>query len=122
MQTDEIFVSGLEFVGRHGVLEHERRLGCRFSVDLTLGFDVQTAGRTDKLTDTIDYSAVANTVLSIGSGESYWLIERLAESICSAILDRFDAVRVDLTLRKLRPPVGGTPHAVGVRVSRSRQR
>ncbi len=121
MHSDEILLEGLEFVGPHGVLEHERRFGCRFRVDLTVAFDVGRAGQTDRLSDTIDYSEMAETVLAIGTGESFWLLERLAESICAAILDRFPVTAVDLTLRKLHPPVGGNPHAVGVRVSRRRE-
>ena len=120
MQSDEIILEGLEFVGRHGVLDHERRYGCRFQVGLTLSFDVDHPGRTDRLTDTVDYSAVAETVLRIGTGESFQLLERLAETICSQILAQFPVSRVELTLRKLHPPVSGTPHAVGVRVTRDR--
>jgi len=120
VQSDAIVLEGIEFVGPHGVLEHERRFGCRFRLDLTLAFDVERAGQTDRLEDTIDYSAVAETVVRIGTEQSFWLLERLAESICASILDGFPVRRVDLTLRKLHPPIGGTPYAVGVRVSRSR--
>lgn len=121
MRSDEILLEGVEFVGPHGVLEHEREFGCRFRVDLVLGFDVERAGQTDRLADTVDYSAVAETVVRIGTGESFWLLEKLAETICDAVLEGFPVGRVDLTLRKLHPPIGGTPHAVGVRMSRRRR-
>ncbi len=120
MRSDEILLEGLEFVGPHGVLAHEREFGCRFQVDLALGFNVGRAGQTDRLKDTIDYSAVADTVVRIGTGDSFWLLEKLAESVCAAILDAFPVSRVTLTVRKLHPPVSGTPHAVGVRMSRTR--
>lgn len=118
MPTDRIIVEGLAFVGRHGVFAHERRDGCRFTVDLELHFDTRAAGRSDRLADTLDYAKAAETVIAVGTGESCHLLEALAERICAALIGRFALQRVDLALRKLAPPLDGRPTAVGVKISR----
>lgn len=121
MPTDQILVEGLAFVGRHGVFAHERRDGCRFSVDLVLHVDTRAAAASDKLGDTLDYAKAAETVIKVGTGESRHLIEALGERICAALLARFETlVRVELTLRKLAPPLDGRPTAVGLRLDRTR--
>lgn len=119
--ADRIFVSDLRFTGLHGCFEHERRDGCRFSLDLDLAVDTRAAGRSDRLGDTIDYGAVAEVALAIGTGDSVYLVERLADRIAEALLAAFPSVAgVELTLRKLDPPVPGKPAAVGVRIARRR--
>jgi dihydroneopterin aldolase len=119
--TDRILIRGLEFTGHHGVHAHERRDGCRFRVDLDLLTDLRTPGETDRLADTVDYGSVSAVVVEVGTGQSVWLIERLAEAICGRILRDFPAIgRVVLTLHKLAPPVPGAAASVGVRISRER--
>lgn len=117
---DQIIIEGLQFVGLHGVFDYERRKGCRFRVDLILDAPAGPGAASDKLSDTIDYGAVADVVLAIGRGESCHLLERLAERMVAAVLDTFDTPRVALTLRKLNAPVDGQPSAVGVRIERRR--
>jgi dihydroneopterin aldolase len=117
---DEILIEGLALRGRHGWFEHEREVGCSFSVDLVLRFDTRAAASTDRLSHTIDYGAVSAEVKSVFEGDSVHLIERLAAQVCDRLLERFPARSVALTLRKLEPSIEGAPRAVGVRVERAR--
>ena len=41
--TDEIAVLGVECFAHHGVLEHEKREGQPFVIDLVLGLDTRPA-------------------------------------------------------------------------------
>ncbi len=116
--TDIIFLEDLEFTGQHGWFSHERRLGCRFRLSLSLHCSIRAAAKSDQLEDTIDYGRVAERALEIGRHKSYRLLERLAEEICDTLLREFSIQQVALTLKKLEPPVMGHPSAVGLRISR----
>ena len=118
--SDRIFVRGLEFVGYHGVYAHERRDGCRFRLDLEVAVATGRSALTDRLRDTVDYGAICQKIVDIGTGQSVYLVERLAEVICLAVLDCFPVDRVWVTLHKLAPPVTGSPESVGVRITRGR--
>ncbi len=119
---DTVFIEGLEFVGLHGVFDHERRDGCRFRVDLEIDVDAAVAARDDRLADTVDYGRLAATVLECSRTTSFRLIESLAEAICRRVLEDLPVHRVRLTLRKLQPPVPGQPVSVGVRLVREARR
>lgn len=120
LPPDQILIEDLTFVGRHGVFAHERRDGCRFSVDVVLHVDTRRAAESDRLADTLDYGKAAELVIQVGTGESCHLLEALADRICQALFGRFDVAQVDITLRKLAPPLDGRPSAVGLRLSRIR--
>ncbi len=75
---DRIAVTGITARGFHGVLEHEKREGQTFVVDVALGVDTRAAAATDDLARTVDYSAVAADVVAIVSDGSLDLIETLA--------------------------------------------
>ena len=66
-----IFVEGLQFDGRHGVFEEERRDGRRFCVDLWVDVDVTP---TDELATTLDYRTLAAIVLEVAHGPSVALM------------------------------------------------
>jgi 7,8-dihydroneopterin aldolase/epimerase/oxygenase len=51
--NDTLFVEGLVIHAHHGVMEHEAKVGQRFSIDLLLRMDLFDASRSDKLVDTV---------------------------------------------------------------------
>jgi dihydroneopterin aldolase len=115
----KIFVEQLEFVGRHGVYEEERREGRRFQVDLEVVTDAGGAQHTDSLSETVDYRGLAEIIVNVGRGDSFELIERLAEEILARIFDTFDGVEhARITIRKFATGVPGSPAAVGVTLER----
>ena len=119
---DRILIQDLAFSGPHGWFEHERLSGCRFMVDVRLTLDTRPAARSDRLRDTVDYGAVSECLLAVGTGPSVHLLERLAERLVEALLVNFPAVdSVALTLRKLAPPIPGGPAAVGIQIERHRE-
>jgi len=120
---DKMIISRMEYYGRHGVFEEERRLGQRFYVGLELEMDLSAAGLTDDLTQAVNYAEVHETVKGVVEGESVQLIEALAERIASAVLrtyTRVDAATVRVT--KPHPPFDIHFEGVTVEIRRSRKR
>ena len=96
------------FYAHHGVMEEEHRIGGRFEVDVAMDLDVTEAAATDDLAATVDYERVYAIARDVVTGNSSYLIERLAHRIAVAVLDAFERVQaVVVTVRKPNPPVGG---------------
>jgi dihydroneopterin aldolase len=117
---DTVFLEGMQFYGYHGVNPEERSLGQRFLVDVALSAALETAGRSDNLDDTINYSAVYKRVRAIVEGPPRALIEAVAEEIAMTLLSEFPATSVVVTVRKPEVALrGATLDAAGVRIERS---
>ena len=104
-----IELQGLVLFGHHGYLEEERRLGQRFLVDVEVEVP-DTATRTDRIEDTVDYRHLAEQVREVFAGPERLLLEALAGAAADAIIERFADVQVArVRLRKpdvvLEPPV-----------------
>lgn len=83
---DRILLEGMVFHGRHGTLPAERELGQPFIVDIELRLDLQGAGLSDDLTQTVDYSEVHRQAKEIVEGPPVNLTETVAERIAGAVL------------------------------------
>jgi 7,8-dihydroneopterin aldolase/epimerase/oxygenase len=116
--TDELALLGLECWGHHGVLEHERRAGQPFVVDLVLGLDTTAAAASDDLADTVDYGGLALAVKSAVERDPVDLIETLAERIAGVCLtdDRVDWCRI--TVHKPQAPIEATFTDVALTITR----
>ena len=120
MEPGVVEVTGIRARGFHGVFEHEKRDGQEFVVDVRLELDLSRAGRTDDLADTVDYGALAQSVVARIEGEPFDLVERLATVIAEDVVAdlRVDAVRV--TVHKPQAPVPVPFDDVRVSVGRRR--
>ena len=76
---DTITLTGIRAQGTHGVLEHEHTRPQPFIVDAAIELDLNAAGRSDALDDTVDYGRAAKAIVGIIEGEHVDLIERLAQ-------------------------------------------
>ncbi len=111
----------MEFYGFHGCLPAEREKGQKFFVDLTLFTDLKKAGKTDNLTDTVNYAEVYTSVKNIVEGTPRNLIEAVAESIAEEVLADFPKVqRVAVTLHKPSAPIGGAFEDVAASIVREK--
>jgi len=100
-----IALAQLGFEGRHGATAVERRHTRKFEVDVEIGVEGTSAERTDRLADTVDYSKVAEVLVSVGTGEPHRLLESLARRMIDGLRDQFPNVgRIRIALRKLNPP------------------
>lgn len=121
MGHDTIRLSGLRLSGRHGVLDFEKRDAQPFLVDAELQVDLREAGRSDSLSQTISYAEAADIIEGIVTGETYDLIEALAETIAAALLSHDQRIQaVTVTVHKPHAPLSQAFDDVAVTVHRSR--
>jgi dihydroneopterin aldolase len=119
--SDRIEIRDLRVTGTHGVLPEERERAQPFSVDIVAWVDMEAAQQSDDLADTVDYGGLAETAAEVVGGRSYRLLEALAGRLAGALLildPRLEAIEV--TVRKLRPPLALDVGSTGVRVRRAR--
>ena len=97
---DRLSIKDIEFIGHCGITEEERIVGQRISADIEVTLDLSKATVSDRLEDTVDYVSLCDKVVSIGRGESYHLLETLAERVAREILQGFTVSEVTVRLRK----------------------
>lgn len=120
---DKIYLNEMEFYGYHGVLAEETRLGQRFRVSLALEVDLKEAGVYDDINKTVNYAEVYDLCKEIVEGETYKLIEAVAERIASQILEKFSLVkRLTVTVIKPDPPIRGHYESVAVEITREQKK
>ena len=119
--NDRIELTGIRALGIIGVLPEERERAQPFEVDLVLETDLAEAGATDDLALTVHYGEATEKVLEVLTTESPELIERVAYRIAERMFEfeRVDAVEV--TVRKLRPPVPAHMEHSAVAIRRTRE-
>jgi dihydroneopterin aldolase/2-amino-4-hydroxy-6-hydroxymethyldihydropteridine diphosphokinase len=116
---DRIDINGLTVTTVVGALPHEREIAQPLRIDLSLHVDLRDAGRTDELGDTVHYGLVTEQVADVVRDNKDVLLERLADRIAEVVVgfDRVEAVDVSVT--KLRPPIGEHIETTAVRITRT---
>lgn len=103
----KIRLHNMTFYGFHGVSKAEKETGRRFEVDCEIDVDIAQAAKSDKLTDTVNYTAIYETVEEIVQQNKFNLLETVAANIGRRILDSFSVRRVIVRVRKKIPPIPG---------------
>jgi dihydroneopterin aldolase len=105
MSEDRILLEGMVFHGHHGTLPAERELGQPFVVDIELRLALRSAGISDDLAQTVDYSQIHRRAKEIVEGPPVNLTETVAEWIAAAILEEHplvEAVRIKVAKPHVR--------------------
>lgn len=119
---DKILLNNLQFYGFHGLLPEEKKIGQRFNVDVELFLDLQKAGETDDMNDSIHYGHVYELVEEIVEGKSINLIESVAETIASQLLATFTLLSAcTVRVTKPDPPIPGNYQSVAVEIFREKK-
>jgi dihydroneopterin aldolase len=118
--SDRIILEAMLLHGTHGVYEEEQRRQQPFEVDVELVLNLQPAGLSDDLEQTIDYSRVYATCRQIVESTRFNLVEALAEAIAHELLAEFPADEVLVRIRKPEVQLGGSLRAAGVEIRRRR--
>jgi dihydroneopterin aldolase len=116
---DFIQLRGLRVTCIVGVLAEEREREQPLEIDIDLRADLEPAGVSDRLDDTINYGTVGELAAEICLREKAQLLERLANVIATEILFLEGVLEVTISIRKLRPPVPVDLHTCGVQITRS---
>jgi 7,8-dihydroneopterin aldolase/epimerase/oxygenase len=116
-----IEVSGLSLYTHVGVTEAEREVGQRLLVDLRIDVGEVDATVTDRLEDTVDYSAVCQMANLVAQQRAYRTLERLCAAIADRVIEQFDAHAVWVKAAKPEPPMALPVSEVSVEVWREGQ-
>ncbi len=116
--TDRMTIHGVEVWAHHGVLPEERERGQAFVVDVTVHLDLGSAGRSDDLADTLDYSVLARDVAEAAGDPPCQLLEAVAQRVADAVLAHRSVEAVDVTVSKPRAPLLVPTSGVSVTVHR----
>ena len=115
--NDKIFIRKLVVPSNVGVTEKERAQKQNVLLDIEIQCNLQRAGITDEITETIDYDQLKENVTKAVTACKFKLLESLAETAATIILHEPLAVAVKVIARKEKYAV--TP-LMGVEISRCR--
>jgi dihydroneopterin aldolase len=102
---DRIRLTGLTVRGHHGVLDHERRDGQDFVVDVALEFDTRAAAASDDLGATVHYGELAERLATVVGGEPVNLLETLAHRLATVCLADSRVRGTTVTVHKPQAPI-----------------
>jgi 7,8-dihydroneopterin aldolase/epimerase/oxygenase len=118
--ADRLHIRDIQAYGYIGVLPEERRIGQWFIIDLTIWLDLATAGKSDRLEDTYDYSAIPDQVKTLIATANFQLIEATAEAIAQLILQSEQVHQVQVHFTKPKPPIAEFNGTVAVEIIRTK--
>lgn len=98
---DRIIIEDLRIPACIGVYPREKAQKQAIALNIEIGLPTQICFRTDRVDDTIDYAAVADTVKSLAVSRHFNLIEYLAEQISNVVLECFGASWVKVKVSKM---------------------
>jgi len=110
----------MTFYAYHGVSAAEKETGRRYEVDCELHLDLNPAIATDKLSDTVNYAEVYQTVEQVLQERKYSLIESVCAEICNRLLDDPMLSKVVVRVRKKMPPIPGNLDHIEVELTREK--
>jgi len=116
MFEDRIEIRDLLVRGIIGVNEWERTNRQDILINITLFADLRPAGRTDDLTQSVDYKAVAKQVIAHAESSARLTVEALAADIARICLERPRVRRVRVRVEK--PAALRFARSVGVEIER----
>ena len=116
---DIVFIRELKVQTVIGAFEWERSIRQTVVLDLEMAASVAKPAATDKLEDALDYKAVADRITAFADKSSFHLVETLAESIATILLQEFGVSW--LRLRVSKPGAVRSAKDVGVLIERGRR-
>lgn len=117
-QLDRIQIRDLRTECIVGIFPREREVKQEVVLNITLEADLSKACASDNIDDTIDYKQLKQRILAMVEGSSYFLIEKLAESVAAICLEDARVHRCTVSLDK--PGALRFARSVAVEIQRSR--
>lgn len=116
---DIIFLHGIEANCVVGVWEWEKQITQKIIVDIDVSADIAASAATDELDDTLNYKALAETVINMLEESRFQLIETMAEEVAKLAIEKFSVAWIKVRINK-----GGAVKSVrnvGVQVERGQR-
>ncbi len=120
MKRNTIVLRGIRVSANCGVSEVERTSKQPLLVDIHFRCPNQSAFHSDRLSDTVDYSAIIKQVRDIAEHQTFSLLESLTEHLCQVLFQEFPLTHLKLWVRKIQPPLERLQGSVGIQVVRTR--
>jgi dihydroneopterin aldolase len=113
-----IRIEDMEFYAFHGHYREEQIVGNHFLVDVTIETDTDRAGKSDALSDTLNYQA-AYLVVKKEMETTSNLLEHIATRILDALYrEMAGIIKATVKVSKLNPVMGGRIGRVSVELGR----
>lgn len=116
MQEDQILIKDLLLRGIVGINDWEREKKQGILVNIILFGDLQQAGRSDHIEDSINYRTVTKKVINHVEGSDRYTVEALATDIARICLEAPGVVRARVRVEK--PGALRFAQSVGVEIER----
>ncbi|QAA82289.1 dihydroneopterin aldolase [Aequorivita sp. H23M31] len=117
---DSIKLKNIRLYAYHGCLDEEGHIGSDYIVNLKVKVDLTPASLSDSLSETVDYVELQNIVRNEMAVRSK-LLEHVAQRIMNSVLDQVKLVnKVEVTVAKKNPPIGGDVAEVSVTMKKKR--
>lgn len=97
---NQITIHDITFDCIIGDLDWERTKEQTLRCDVTLTCDFTNVAASDNLHDTIDYVAIAQTLIERARSKKFHMLEALVHDLATYLLKQFSAHSIQLTLRK----------------------
>ncbi|MDJ0852296.1 MAG: dihydroneopterin aldolase [Myxococcota bacterium] len=120
MSEDVILLQGIQVPAALGVTAAERKRRRPVLLDLEIQRDLRRSGRSDRIGDTLHYTRIFEIVEDVAGHQEHKLVEALGDRIARAVLEKFDADAVTVSVRKPTPMAGVLQYA-GCRLTRTRE-
>ena len=114
---DRIYIRDLALRCIIGLYPEERKNKQDVIINIVLETDLHAAGKSDSLTDTVDYKAIKLAILDFVENSRFQLIESLAEGIAGICLKDARVQRTTVTIDK--PGALRFCRSVAVEITRS---
>ena len=102
-----IALQGAEFFAYHGFYPEEQKLGCRYLVDIEVGFVPQADIMADELDNTVDYEKLY-IIACEEMKHTRKLIETVGQGILDRIIRKYPFVKtIHVAVKKVNPPLMG---------------
>lgn len=116
---DQVFIKDLLVRGIIGINEWEREKAQDILINITITADLEKAGQSDDIADSINYRTIAKKAQAIAETAQRLTVEALASDIARACLEEPGALKARVKVEK--PNAVRFARSVGVEVERSKQ-
>ncbi len=101
-----ITIKNAQYYAYHGVKEEERKLGGKYEVDLIMDYNAKSAIVRDDVNYALNYEIAMYCISEVMTGDSYSLIETIANEILNQVAEKFDFLqRATVKVRKINAPM-----------------
>ncbi|MCB0703047.1 MAG: dihydroneopterin aldolase [Candidatus Kapaibacterium sp.] len=101
-----ITIKNAQYYAYHGVKQEERKLGGKYEVDLIMDYDAKSAIVRDDVNYALNYEIAMYCISEIMTGDSYSLIETIANEILNSVVEKFEFLKkATVRVRKINAPM-----------------